>query len=427
MKKRSKKIFVLAAIVILFFILVPKIIFADINPPSPEELCRSMRLGRCCVVGAGLCIPWDKASNIVPPARLVAAPCSEISECQGKTPTGVILPEKDKIIPPELQVNIPGFQGFTTEEGKIKKCAECKDSDILPEDCPPEQCASWVYEIPWIGEYFLAIYKWSVGAIALLAVIMIMINGVRWMIAHGEAPKIGEAKKGITYAVTGLIFILLTHQILSLIDPRLTIFKPITIGVIKRIEERIGSPGVGVEGQEKVDQYSTMDCPTDEEKRNGFRAVITAYFEPTTDDFNNRRTYGYKSFECMVAIECGCKGGVKYLSKNDPNWILCAKISGKEYGPCEKIDTLTKFKSCCAGVGNKNNQLIPLISLAADQKCFPFGTKIQIIDSGNSQFNKIWQVHDVGGAIKGRRFDLFLSDSSLAQTITEELTAKVVP
>lgn len=144
--------------------------------------------------------------------------------------------ESSKIKPPELQVNIPGFYGFTTEESKIKKCLQCKDPNFLPEECPKEQCARWAYEIPWIGEYFLAIYKWSVGAIALLAVIMIMVNGLRWLIAAGEAPKISEAKKGITYAIIGLILILLTHQILSLIDPRLTIFKPITIGIIEKIE-----------------------------------------------------------------------------------------------------------------------------------------------------------------------------------------------
>jgi len=151
-------------------------------------------------------------------------------------------PEKKEkpFVPPELQIPIPGFPGFTVEERKIKICLVCKDPDLDPSICPPEQCARWVYQIPWIGEYILAIYKWGVGAVALLAVIMIMINGLRWIIARGEAPKISEAKKGITYAVTGLIFILLTHQILSLIDPRLTVFKPIVIGIIEKGELEIG-------------------------------------------------------------------------------------------------------------------------------------------------------------------------------------------
>ncbi|MCX7779163.1 MAG: pilin [Patescibacteria group bacterium] len=267
--------------------------------------------------------------------------CQETSYCQAGGVTkrymeGEAPPVKETPLkPPELQINIPGFHGFTTEEEKIKKCAECKDPDVMPEDCPPEKCARWVYEIPWIGEYLIAIYKWSVGAIAILAVVMIMIHGVRWLIAGGEAPKISEAKKGITYAVTGLIFILLTHQILSLIDPRLTIFKPITIGMIKKIEVDYepppAKPGEFVE--EELWKFSSltvknqtsdasdvltsfMNCTGNKikTKSGGKKATITSISD--TAGISNCLPANYKKPPCSHSLNSCHYGGRKCSGKS---------------------------------------------------------------------------------------------------------------
>lgn len=240
MKKRVSKIFFLIVPLAVFFILFPKTSFAD-PPLPPKELCLTMKMGSCCCVTSGLCVPWDKVSNCA--GRIVAAYCSQIPECQGVTPTQAILPEeKNKETPikvPVLSIPIPGLV-LTSDESKIKICTECKDATVVdPADCPKDQCTDWALSVPWIGEYIGAFYKWAVGALAILAVIMIMISGIRWLIAGGSSEKISSAKQSMVAAVSGLIFILIVHQVLAMINPELTILKPIVIGVIKRSEFQI--------------------------------------------------------------------------------------------------------------------------------------------------------------------------------------------
>lgn len=140
------------------------------------------------------------------------------------------------MIVPILSISIPGLI-FTSEENQLKICTACKDAAVIdPADCPKEKCLKWAVSIPWIGEYISAFYKWAVGALAVLAVIMIMVSGIRWLIAGGSPEKISSAKQGIVAAVSGLIFILIVNQVLAMINPELVIFKPIVIGMIKREE-----------------------------------------------------------------------------------------------------------------------------------------------------------------------------------------------
>ena len=118
--------------------------------------------------------------------------------------------KKSKEIVPKSQVKIPGLE-FTpvtfTEEGEA--------------------------EVPWIGQYISAIYKWSLTAIAIVAVIMIMIGGLMWMLAGGNETRISQAKKRMQDAVIGLLLLVFLHTILSLINPDLVVFKPLAIKVIK--------------------------------------------------------------------------------------------------------------------------------------------------------------------------------------------------
>jgi len=139
--------------------------------------------------------------------------------------------KESKPIVPELQVDIPGFEGFTEE-------IEHREDEKV------------TYIIPWIGEYLIAIYKWAVRIIAALAVIMIMVAGVQWMLAGGNISQISDAKSRINHALIGLVLILGTSLILGFVNPQLTIFKPIVIGKIERVElsggDFVGVPGEGL-------------------------------------------------------------------------------------------------------------------------------------------------------------------------------------
>jgi len=106
-------------------------------------------------------------------------------------------------------------------------------------------------EIPWIGQYIAGLYKWGIGAVGVIAVVMIIIGGFQWMLAGGNETWISAAKKRMSDAVIGLILILFIHTIMSLINPDLVVFKPLAIGVFKGKEleiEEDNTPWGKVEG-----------------------------------------------------------------------------------------------------------------------------------------------------------------------------------
>ncbi len=89
---------------------------------------------------------------------------------------------------------------------------------------------------PWIGEYIAAIYKYLIGIVGIIAVLVMMLGGVVWMTAGGSASRIGEAKSWISASLTGLILVLSSYTILYYINPQLVSLKAITIQAVQEIE-----------------------------------------------------------------------------------------------------------------------------------------------------------------------------------------------
>ena len=54
---------------------------------------------------------------------------------------------------------------------------------------------------------------WIYGAIGILAVIFIIIGGLRYAASGGESAAVAQAKNTITYAVLGLVFVVLAYAI----------------------------------------------------------------------------------------------------------------------------------------------------------------------------------------------------------------------
>lgn len=59
----------------------------------------------------------------------------------------------------------------------------------------------------------IAIIQWILGLLGLIAVIMILIGGFKWMTAGGNEEKIESAKKLLTAAIIGLVIVLLAWAI----------------------------------------------------------------------------------------------------------------------------------------------------------------------------------------------------------------------
>lgn len=72
-----------------------------------------------------------------------------------------------------------------------------------------------------IAEYIAILYQYLVGFAGLMAVVMIMYAGMKWIFAGGDRSKIGAAQDIINHAVIGLVLALGSYLILNTINPAL--------------------------------------------------------------------------------------------------------------------------------------------------------------------------------------------------------------
>jgi len=104
---------------------------------------------------------------------------------------------------------------------------------------PPQQCTGsdgqQAYCIPWIGEYLAAIYKYAIGIVGIVAAIMLMVGGIVWLTAGGNATQVSNAQSYITASLTGLVLALLSYTLLYTINPDLVSFKPIKVKMVANV------------------------------------------------------------------------------------------------------------------------------------------------------------------------------------------------
>lgn len=120
-----------------------------------------------------------------------------------------------KITPPVLSVSIPGFGKF---------------SDVTCDD-PTVPCS-----IPWLAEYIKAIFNYGLLIVGILSVIVMMVGGIMRVTAAGNREQISHANTFITSSILGATLAFCSYMILFLLNPNLTILKPIQLSYISRQE-----------------------------------------------------------------------------------------------------------------------------------------------------------------------------------------------
>ncbi len=104
---------------------------------------------------------------------------------------------------PKLQIDIPNLtfaEKITAEDGPggIKR-----------------------FSVPYLATYINAVYKYALGLGVLIAVIMLMYAGFRWMSSFGNAKAVEEAKTMVGNSVFGLFLLFSAFTILYYINPEL--------------------------------------------------------------------------------------------------------------------------------------------------------------------------------------------------------------
>lgn len=87
------------------------------------------------------------------------------------------------------------------------------------------------------GEYVGLIYRYFSGVIGILAAVMLMWGGFRWMAAAGNASRVESAKETINSSIIALVIVLGSYVILYTINPQLTNLTLYGVNPINPIEQ----------------------------------------------------------------------------------------------------------------------------------------------------------------------------------------------
>jgi len=71
------------------------------------------------------------------------------------------------------------------------------------------------------GAYIQIWYNFAVGAVGIMATVIIMWAGFKWLTSRGDSSVISDAKDRINGAIIGLVLVFLSYIILSVINPDL--------------------------------------------------------------------------------------------------------------------------------------------------------------------------------------------------------------
>lgn len=87
--------------------------------------------------------------------------------------------------------------------------------------------------IPWLAQYLTGVYAYAAAIASLLAAVMLIIAGLRWSTAGGNAQAVSKAQKGITAALAGLFLIFGANALLRTIDENTVNLKAIEIETVE--------------------------------------------------------------------------------------------------------------------------------------------------------------------------------------------------
>ncbi|MBI3956568.1 MAG: hypothetical protein HY340_01110 [Candidatus Kerfeldbacteria bacterium] len=88
-----------------------------------------------------------------------------------------------------------------------------------------------------LGDYINGVYRYFAGAISIVAAVLVMWGGVKWLTAAGNAGRVNDAKETIYSAIIALFIVFGSYIILYTINPRLVKLELPNINAIVGIEQ----------------------------------------------------------------------------------------------------------------------------------------------------------------------------------------------
>jgi len=248
--------------------------------------------------------------------------------------------EPFKILNPllNLQIKIPGLDRIASETP-----ATCETTD------GQTSCS-----LPWIAVYIKAIYNYAMGIIGILAALALMIGGVIYLTATGNATRISEAKSWITGALTGMLIMFTSYVLLNEVNPDLIGFKPIKLNIVTDElgqEDPTGTMensgvGFGEPGNNGVPYFSQKNSAWEKIvwKKDGFPDIKRSACGPTSVSMI-AKYYGIDT-DPLKTVRCTCGGSPDSTTLCSDKPGIQAYVNGinKCFGSSLKYQAITADK-----------------------------------------------------------------------------------
>jgi len=192
-----------------------------------------------------------------------------------------------------------------------------------------------------LGQYIKAVYEFGSSVIVVLAIVMIMSGGIKWIFSGGDSGKIGEAKDTIMKAALGLFIALFAIFMLQTLSPGTTSLKSLSPEEIVGLECcQTGS----------TFEYLNVDACT----RQKGQAVdpnlcqMSSAVAKCSDDLKNPCAKAYTDTfgNPCIGKDCTSSGANKICGQVNNAWscIDCKKSN----------ETCAEGRECCSGSCTKD-------------------------------------------------------------------------
>ena len=200
---------------------------------------------------------------------------------------------------PQLQVKQDGSPLITTfQEPQPIEC---------PAGYPDEyrkQGSKDCVAITWIADYIVALYRWLVSIVGILAVAIGVWAGIKWMASAGNPEQVNSAKEQIMNAVIGILLLLGSYVFLNTVNPSLTKLKGVIIPGITKKELPKGSSTFG--GSSGFAGNTGLPwCPNEGEYQGKFNCG--GVLKAGTELGGNKKV----EFTC-IGSHCAARNTIKY-------------------------------------------------------------------------------------------------------------------
>ncbi len=229
------------------------------------------------------------------------------------------------------------------------------------------------------SEYVKLWYNFVLGTVGIVAAVMIMWGGFKWLTSRGESEAIKDAKERIIAAITGLVLAFLSYTILFLVNPNLVNLSMPELSKGDSFQLQGPKPDLssvrmyGADGEARINERDRAKAQAACEQYCAGKKQIVASFLPVSNDPGN------SNWDCVCIDQpildnreptnenwkqdCEAAGGTFNSTNNDcvingqnasqacanTGWVW--DYSGK-YGCVKPTSNQPDWRNTCANTGS---------------------------------------------------------------------------